>query len=98
VGGWYHLHLGESSDFSVGCAFALETFSPPGPAGSSTGFEFEPGAQVRAFITPNVALHGGMAVVLAFGDQVAGPNASLDKQIQLAAGVTGNFGFTYYFR
>jgi hypothetical protein len=103
VGGWYHLHLGESSDFSVGGNFGLETFSPAGPGNnSSTGFEFEPGAQVRAFITPNVALHGGLAVVLAFGDQVGGqgpfPGGALDKQIALDAGFTGDFGFTYYFR
>ncbi len=93
VGGWYHLHLGENSDFSVGGAFGLINASPP-VGNSATAFEFEPGAQVRAFITPNVALHGGMAFVFAFGDQV-GP---LQKQIALAAGITGDFGFTYYFR
>jgi hypothetical protein len=100
VGGWYHLHLGENSDFSLGGAFALETYSPPGPmpAGDTTGFEFEPGMQIRAFITPNVALHGGAGVVLAFGDQVGHPMAPLNKEIALAARVTGDFGFTYYFR
>jgi len=95
VSGWYHLHLGENSDFSVGGAFGLETFSPPVGNGT-TGFEFEPGAQIRAFITPNVALHGGMAIVLAFGDQVQ--NGVLEKQIALGARITGDFGFTYYFR
>jgi hypothetical protein len=96
VGAWYHLHIGENSDFSLGGAFGLETFSPAGGGNSTTGFEFEPGAQVRAFITPNVALHGGMAIVLAFGDQVQ--NGNLEKQIALGARVTGDFGFTYYFR
>jgi hypothetical protein len=95
VGGWYHLHMGESSDFSVGGAFALINLSPPGPANSATGFEFEPGVQIRAFITPNVALHGGMALIFAFGDQV---NAAFNKQYALAANVSGNLGFTYYFR
>ncbi|HVR01518.1 MAG TPA: hypothetical protein VMT47_05270 [Polyangia bacterium] len=95
VSGWYHLHLGENSDFSLGGAFGLETYSPPVGNGT-TGFEFEPGAQIRAFITPNVALHGGMAIVLAFGDQVA--NGFLEKQIALGARITGDFGFTYYFR
>ena len=94
VGGWYHLHLGENSDFSLGAAFGLLTESHSGPGPSATAFEFEPGAQVRAFITPNVALHGGLGFVFAFGDYV-GP---LEKQISLAGQVTGNLGFTYYFR
>lgn len=94
VGGWYHLHLGASSDFSVGGAFGLIYVSPPGPANSATAFEFEPGVQIRAFITPNVALHGGVGLVFAFGD-VVGP---LAKQIAFDANVTGNLGFTYYFR
>lgn len=95
VGGWYHLHLGENSDFSVGGSFGLVNYSPPGPGNSATGFEFEPGIQVRAFITPNVALHGGAGIVFAFGDQT--PDA-LTKQIALMGQVTGDFGFTYYFR
>jgi hypothetical protein len=113
VGGWYHLHIGENSDFSVGGNFGLETISPGStpmnnnPPGA-TGFEFEPGVQVRAFITPNVALHGGAGIVLAFGDNVGGGGSglgvgpvgvgALDKQISLTAGFTGDFGFTYYFR
>jgi hypothetical protein len=110
VGGWYHLHIGENSDFSLGGNFGLETFSPGGnpmnanPPGA-TGFEFEPGAQIRAFITPNVALHGGLGIVLAFGDQVGGagigvtvPGSRLNKEIDLTAGVTADLGFTYYFR
>jgi hypothetical protein len=95
VGGWYHLHMGESSDFSVGGAFGLANVSPPQGDGA-TAFEFEPGVQIRAFITPNVALHGGVALVFAFGDRNTGP---LSKQIALDSNsVTGNFGFTYYFR
>jgi hypothetical protein len=93
VGGWYHLHLGQSSDFSIGGAFGLLTFSP-GMGASTTAFEFEPGAQVRAFITPNVALHAGMAVVFEFGDQVG----LLNKSIILGGQLTANFGFTYFFR
>jgi hypothetical protein len=93
VGGWYHLHLGENSDFSLGAAFGLLTESPS-VGNSATGFEFEPGAQVRAFITPNVALHGGLGFVFAFGDYVP----PLSKQISLAGQVNADFGFTYYFR
>jgi hypothetical protein len=93
VGGWYHLHLGENSDFSVGGAFGLATFSP-GAGNSATAFEIEPGAQIRAFITPNVALHGGLAFVIAFGDELP----PLNKQFALASNLTENLGFTYYFR
>jgi len=96
LAGWYHLHLGENSDFSLGGGLGMDRWSPPGPANGATGFVFEPGAQVRAFITPNVALHGGMALVFEFGDAV--PNGVLEKHIALEAGLTGNFGFTYYFR
>ena len=94
VGGWYHLHMGENSDFSVGGRFGLINASPPGPGNSATGFEFEPGAQIRAFITPNVALHGGLGLIFEFGDAVP----PLDKTIGLFSNITSNLGFTYYFR
>jgi hypothetical protein len=95
AGGWYHLHMGENSDFSVGGALAVVNSAPPGPNNDATAVELEPGVQIRAFITPNVALHGGLAFVFAFGDRT-GP---LQKQIALGStSTTGNFGFTYYFR
>ena len=94
VGGWYHLHLGENSDFSVGAAFGLLTESPS-VGNSTTAFEFEPGVQIRAFITPNVALHGGTGLIFAFGDYT---NSYLQKQIALTGQLSANFGFTYYFR
>ena len=94
VGGWYHLHIGENSDFSVGGRFGLANASPPGAGNSATGFEFEPGAQIRAFITPNVALHGGLGLIFEFGDAVP----PLDKTIGLFSNITSNLGFTYYFR
>ena len=93
VGGWYHLHLGESSDFSLGGTFGLLTYSPP-VGNSGTAFEFEPGAQMRVFLTPNVALHAGVAFVLAFGDYVG----VLHKQFSFGGQVAENFGFTYFFR
>ena len=106
VGGWYHLHMGENSDFSVGGAFGLMNISPPGPANSATGFEFEPGVQVRAFITPNVALHGGVGLVFEFGDVTGAPGFAsniglgngFDKSIGLGANINASLGFTYYFR
>jgi hypothetical protein len=49
---------------------------------------------IRAFITPNVALHGRAGFVLAFGDQT-GP---LLKQLSLDGQITGGLGITYFFR
>jgi hypothetical protein len=93
VGGWYHLHLGENSDFSIGGAFGLMSNSPPVGNGN-TGFEFEPGVQIRAFVTPNVSLHAGMGIVFAFGDQTG----ILNKQIDVTGQITSDFGITYFFR
>jgi hypothetical protein len=93
VNAWYHLHIGQSSDFSAGGGFGLINASGGGN-NSATAFEFEPGVQVRAFVTPNVAVHGRVGIVLAFGDDV-GP---LQKQLALNGQLTGGFGFTYFFR
>src|SRR5262245_16290711 len=50
AGGWYHLHRGSESDFSLGALIAINTNSGPGP--STTITAFEPGATVRGFLTP----------------------------------------------
>jgi hypothetical protein len=90
VGGWYHLHRGSSSDFSVGALIGIDTTSGPGP--STTVTVFEPGAQVRAFVTPNVAAFGRVGLAFIFGDTGSGTNVGLGGQ------PTGSFGFTYFFR
>jgi hypothetical protein len=92
AGGWYHLHLGESSDFSLGGSLGFLTNST-GPA-SNTAMVFEPGAMVRVFVTPNVAIHARLGLIFAVGDNV-GP---LQKQIGLDGEVANDFGFTYFFR
>jgi hypothetical protein len=95
VSAWYHLHIGESSEFSLGGGFGLFNASSSAPGTNSlTGFEFEPGAQVRVFVTPNVAVFGQVGFVLAFGDRV-GPT---QQQLSLAGETTAGFGFTYFFR
>jgi hypothetical protein len=90
VGGWYHLHRGASSDFSVGGLIGIDTTSGPGP--STTVTVFEPGAMVRAFVTPNVAAFGRVGLAFLFGDTGSGTNVGLGGQ------PTGGFGFTYFFR
>jgi hypothetical protein len=92
VSGWYHLHVGASSDFSLGGGFALLTNSAGGA--SATGFEFEPGAEIRAFVTPNVAVSAKLGIVLAFGDRI-GP---LQQQLGLDGQLVAGFGLTYFFR
>jgi hypothetical protein len=39
AGGWYHLHRGASSDFSVGALIAINTNSGPGASNTVTAFE-----------------------------------------------------------
>ena len=90
AGGWYHLHRGSSSDFSLGAAIAIATNTGPGP--STTVTAFEPGATVRAFLTPNVALFARAGLLFLFGDTGNGTHIDLGGQ------AAGAFGFTYFFR
>jgi hypothetical protein len=90
AGGWYHLVRGSSSDFSLGGVIAVNTTS--GPGASTTQTAFEPGALIRAFITPNVAIFGRGGLAFVFGDTGGGTQATLGGQ------VSGAFGATFYFR
>jgi len=90
AGGWYHLHRGSSSDFSLGALIAINTTS--GPGASTTITAFEPGAQVRAFVTPNVAIFARAGIAFLFGDTGNGTEIALGGQ------PTGAFGFSYFFR
>ena len=62
--GWYHLHRGSSSDFSLGGGIGVVSTSTPG----SSTFVMEPGALVRVFLTPNVALFARTGLAFIFGD------------------------------
>ena len=91
AGGWYHLHRGSASDFSLGGALIVATASQGG--GSATVTAFEPGAQIRAFVTPNVALHARVGLAFLFGDTAGG-----GTDLFLNGQSTGAFGVTYFFR
>src|SRR4029078_12816716 len=82
AGGWYHLHRGSSSDFSLGGLIALNTTSRPGPATTITAFE--PRAQARVFLTPNVALFARAGFAFLFGDTGSGKNTALGCQCTAA--------------
>lgn len=92
AGGWYHFHRGASSDFSLGAAIVINYNSAPG--GSATLTAIEPGALIRAFVTPNVALfaRGGLAILLGDSAPGGGANFYLGSQPTIVA------GFTYFFR
>jgi hypothetical protein len=93
VSGWYHLHTGENSDFSVGGGFGIENQSVS-PGGSNTSTVLEPGVQMRVFLTPNVALQARLGFSLVFGDTTA----KQSPHIGIAGQTVNGFGFTYYFR
>jgi hypothetical protein len=92
AGGWYHLHRGVSSDFSLGGIILVATQSNPG-GNSTTVTAFEPGAQIRAFLTPNVALAARVGLSFQFGDTRGG-----GTDIFLNGTPTAAFGITYFFR
>lgn len=93
VRGWYHLHQGSNSDFSLGGGIGLAMNS--GGGNSNTATAIEPGMMARVFLTPNVALYGVGGITMLFGDQVQGTRA---VGFGLGGQLTGGFGFTYYFR
>ena len=92
AGGWYHLHRGASSDFSLGVALAVDNTAPPA-GGSQTLTSVEPGAMARAFVTPNVAVHGRLGIAMVLGDTNGG-----GTDFHLLGEPVIAFGFTYFFR
>jgi len=102
AGGWYHLHRGSASDFSLGAAIVVATTSPP-VGNSTTVTAFEPGAQIRAFVTPNVSLNARVGLAFLFGDTGGGGtdiffNGQGSAVGGAAIGPTGALGITYFFR
>ena len=87
AGGWYHLARGSSSDFSLGGVIAVNTSSGPGDSNTTTAFE--PGALIRAFVTPNVAVFARGGIGFLLGDATT---------IAFQGQAMGAFGATYFFR
>jgi hypothetical protein len=89
---FYHLHSTAMSDFGVGGTLTIENVNPDGEgADSQTNFYIIPGAQIRAFLSSNVAVSGGLGLAIAAGD------ASDGEGISLQGDIAGTFGFHYYF-
>jgi hypothetical protein len=91
VRGWYHLHQGANSDFSIGGGFGIDNLSRGNASG--TQFFVEPGAEARVFLTPSFALFGLAGFSMAFGDATVTGNG-----FALASQLTAGFGFAYFFR
>ena len=94
VRGWYHLHHGSSSDFSVGGGIGLDHLTGAGGP-NRTAVLIDPGVRARAFITSNVAVHAVLGLAISVGDNLVGPEKS---GVGLGAQSLFGFGFTYYFR
>ena len=84
---FYVLHDAGSADFSIGGGFGLKYFDR-GNNNDGTGFFIELGAQIRAFLVTNVALHGTFGLILGLNDC---------EGVAIAGGVLGTFGVTYFF-
>jgi len=93
IGGkfWFHVHQTRTSTLSLGGGAAFEstetmTIDPrTGTNAKATNIDLEGGAQIRFFVTDNVALSAavGLAIVTGDGDFVA-----LTGQLQGAVGLT----------
>jgi len=93
VRGWYHLHHGASSDFSVGGGIGLNHLTGGGDA-NQTAVLIDPGVRARAFITSNIAVHAVLGLSISVGDNVPGSEWS---GVGLGAQGLFGYGFTYYF-
>ena len=98
VRGWYHLHHGSNSDFSIGGGFGVQHLSGAGP--SSTSTFIEPGVRARAFVTSNVAVHAMLGLSVVLGDNAVGGGYAYGNNAGIALGAQPLFGvgFTYYFK
>lgn len=89
---FYHIASTAMSDFSVGGSIGLESDATPAMAPLDSRRDqnlfLEPGFQIRAFVTPNVALSftGGLLI-----------RALDDSGLALTAQPTGIAGVHYYF-
>ena len=112
VGGrfWYHVHAASFADLSLGGGFGITswTFDPgPTPAfanDSRVDISIEVGAQIRAFIVPNVALIADIGFGANFGNE---DNILIGGHTVTGAGepegagannfVLGTLGIAYFF-
>ena len=85
---YYHIHSTSMSDFGLGGQLGLRTYDNPAPADNFLGVYIDLGAQVRVFLSSNVALSAGLGLTIASGDA---------DGVALTGDPVGTLGFHYYF-
>lgn len=89
---FYHVHHSAFADFSLGGQIGLDSAPPAMPNGRrSTHLFIEPGFEIRAFLSSNVALSANGGFVIGTAD------ASEFDIGGSTTGVAGGFGIHYYF-
>ena len=103
---WYHVHAAAFADFSVGGGLGLTSWTenPGGPGEDGhLDLSLQVGAQIRAFIVPNVALIGDLGLGATFGSNdnivigghsftgAGGPGSAANQF------VLGTLGIAYFF-
>jgi hypothetical protein len=89
---FYHLASTASSDFSLGGSLGIQNANDaPGNTNRHTDVFIEPGFQIRAFITSNVALSftGGVEIGLLDGTD--------NNELNFTGNIIGEGGIHYYF-
>ena len=108
VGGrfWYHVHASTFADFSLGGGIGLTSWTAnPGAPGSDSRLDLslEVGAQIRAFIVPNVALVADLGLGATFGNNdnimIGGQSVTGSSEPEGPANnfVVGTLGIAYFF-
>ena len=90
VRGWYHVHAASAADLSVGAGIGIVSWKVA-PADRQTDFEFQLGAQIRAFIVPNVALLASLGMAIYLPD-------SGSSTVAIGGDLVGSFGVAYFFQ
>jgi hypothetical protein len=85
---FYHIAATATSDFSIGGGLGIQSQNNPAPVNRQTGLFLEPGFQIRAFITSNVALSFTAGISIGTVDA---------SQVAITGDVMGAAGVHYYF-
>ena len=85
---WYHIHSAASADFSLGGGLGVVSIDPEGGGEGTTDIEIDAGAQIRAFLVPNVAVSGSLGLAILTGD---------GDFIGITGDLVGTAGIAYYF-
>jgi hypothetical protein len=90
--GWYHVHESPGATLSVGGGLGFVNSEIDNGTGTSTDFSLtviEAGAQIRFFVTRNVALSANLGLSILSGDNDA-------DALVISGQLTGGLGLTYF--